>query len=292
MLVGRVMAEWERLKFASTFELPRRVVEQLNLITEQLSAVNPTGQSAADKRFELTYRDYLMQRFHRVEAGTVRMTTSMDVDLRELFVMPRVLVRPKLTKENEAKLVDAKTPLSLAAARQIFGAALKASTQPDSKEKKSEGINALKQIKGSRRNVIVGLPGSGKSTLFEWLQLRIAAVEEEYILGGGQAIPVLLRVRQLDPKNLPTGAALIEKATASKDRTALMPAGWIERQMQAGRVLIMLDGLDEIEPELCDEYIIPWLAELCEIYPKCAYLISSRPVGYPPGALLPLDFAE
>ncbi len=39
---------------------------------------------------ELSYRDY--QRFHRVEAGTGRMTTNLDVDLRELFVMPRVLL--------------------------------------------------------------------------------------------------------------------------------------------------------------------------------------------------------
>ena len=110
--------------------------------------------------------------------------------------------------------------------------------------------------------------------------------------GGGQAIPLLLRVRQLNPKKLPLGTSLIEAAMASKDRAALMPDGWIERQMKAGRVLFMLDGLDETEPELCDDYIIPWLAELCEEYPKCGYLISSRPVGYPSGALLPLGFKE
>lgn len=52
-----------------------------------------SGQNAADQRFDLLHRAYLLQRFHRVEAGTVRITTSLDVDLRELFVMPRVLVR-------------------------------------------------------------------------------------------------------------------------------------------------------------------------------------------------------
>ena len=52
--------------------------------------------------------------------------------------------------------------------------------------------------------------------------------------------------------NLPQGAALIEKATDSKDRAALMPLGWIDRQLEAGRVLFMLDGLDEVEPELRD----------------------------------------
>lgn len=299
------MAQWQTVNFSSTFELPRRVVEQLNVITDQINTLGSSGQAAADERFELTYRDYLLQRFHRVEAGTVKMTTNMDIDLRELFVMPRVLARPQRRKKADAaKVSDSSLPMSLAAARRIFGTVIgvdepsgkekqRANREKEGKKKKKgNGVPALSQVRRTLRNVIVGLPGSGKSTFFEWLQLKIAAVEIEHILAGGQAIPLLLRVRQLVPKKLPTGAALIEKATASKDRAALMPKGWIERQMDAGRVLFMLDGLDETEPQLCDKYIIPWLAEICDKYPNCSYLISSRPVGYPPGALRPLRFTE
>ncbi len=92
-LVGPIMAEWQRLAFSATYELPRRVVDRLNRISEQIDALGRSVQDAADERFDLLHRDYLLQRFHRVEAGTVRMTTSLDVDLRELFVMARVLVR-------------------------------------------------------------------------------------------------------------------------------------------------------------------------------------------------------
>ena len=99
-------------------------------------------------------------------------------------------------------------------------------------------------------------------------------------------------MRQLDPHDLPRGAALIEKATASRDRAALMPPDWIHRQMDAGRVVLMLDGLDEVEPALRDDYVIPWLLDMYERYPQCRYLISSRPVGYPPGSLRPLDVVE
>jgi hypothetical protein len=37
---------------------------------------------------------------------------------------------------------------------------------------------ALEQVKGSARTVIVGLPGAGKSTFFEWLQVKLASVED------------------------------------------------------------------------------------------------------------------
>ena len=105
--VGPVMAEWQRLNFSSTFELPHRVVNRLNQISEQMEALGQSGQTAADERYELTYRDYLLQRFFRVEAGTVRMTTNLEVDLRELFVMPRVRPRPQLVKGNGDGAADA-----------------------------------------------------------------------------------------------------------------------------------------------------------------------------------------
>ena len=297
MLVGPVMAEWQKLNFSSTFELPGRVVNKLNEISDQINAQGKSGQAGADESYELQYRDYLLQRFHRVEAGTVRMTTNLDVDLRELFVMPRVVVQ-ELSQEADGAEANASVSLmSLAAARRLYGERnnhdemLQQRTKGEEPEDKP-APTALEQVKTSSRNVIVGLPGAGKSTFFEWLQVKLASVEEKFILGDQQAIPLLLRVRQLDLQNLPRGAGLIEKATASKDRADLMPDGWIDRQMKAGRVLFMLDGLDETEPELWDKYLIPWLFDLLKKYPKCHYLISSRPVGYPPGLLFKQRFIE
>jgi hypothetical protein len=296
--VGPVMSEWQKLSFSSTFELPRRVVNRLNEISSQIDAFGQSGQAGADESYEIQYRDYLLQRFHKVEAGTVRMTTKLDVDLRELFVMPHVVEQkhskaPKETEENSSVSL-----MNLAAARESYGDRSSRHRRPrpeeieDREQVDKSPHTILEQVKRSARTVIVGLPGSGKSTFFEWLQVKLASVEEQFILGDQQAIPLLLRVRQLDLLNLPQGAALIEKATASKDRADLMPKGWIDRQMKAGRVLFMLDGLDETEPELRDKFLFPWLLGLLEQYPTCHYLISSRPVGYPPGMLSKGKFVE
>jgi len=189
----------------------------------------------------------------------VRMTTKLDVDLRELFVVPKVLVRARRAGRREPEATEAGTPMDLAAARRLFGPTEEISGPPQSSRTRRRIVPALNQVRHSQRNVLVGVPGAGKSTFLEWLQLKIAAVEEELVMAGKQAIPLLVRVRQLDPRRLPLGPELIEKATASRDRAALMPPGWIDRQMKAGRVLFMLDGLDEVAPDLRDEYLTPGL---------------------------------
>ncbi len=167
MLVGPVMAEWRKLNFASTFEIPRRVVNRLNQISQQLDALGKAGQEAQDERFELTYRDYLLQRFFRVEAGTVRMTTNLSVDLRELFVMPRVRPRPRSAEDGD-KAGQAIELMDLAAARKAFGDRTPGFVEREPEEAKDEtGEPAVEYAKRTARCVLVGLPGAGKSTFLE-----------------------------------------------------------------------------------------------------------------------------
>lgn len=218
MLVGPIMGEWRKLGFPREFQLLSRVVARLNRIGEQLDTVSTAGGEAADERYALTYRDYLLQRFHRVEAGTVKMATNLDVDLRELFVVPHLRPRPRRDKQD--KLPEAPELLSLSAARETFAKSRSQGNENASDLSSTEEI--LEFLDACKRLILVGAPGSGKSTFLEWLQLQLAEIQLVFALAGKQAIPLLLRVRQLDPHDLPRGAALIEKATTSADRARLV----------------------------------------------------------------------
>jgi hypothetical protein len=287
MLVAPVMVEWRKLGFAGTYELPRRVVQRLTQINEQVDALGRAGREAVDERYEWSYRDYLLQRFHRVEAGTVGIATSLDVELAELFIMPRLRRRLDLAAGPGHPSDEPGDLMGLRAARWMLARRLDA--EPATEE---SVFAALDEVRRSPRLVVIGPPGSGKSTLLEWLRLKVAAAEEPLIAGDQQAIPLLLQVRQLDPRDLPGGSALIERATGSRDRASLMPEGWLERQMRKGRVLLLLDGLDEMEPKRRDSLLLPWVRGLCKQYPGNRYLVSSRPAGYPPSSLQELGFTE
>jgi hypothetical protein len=291
LLIGPVLSKWQKFNFSRTYEPPRRIIERLNQNIVGLGAEQAAGQGTQDERYELDHRGHLLQRFERVEAGTVQMTTSM-VNLQALFVMPRVQPRSLRQRPNDDEVIDASEIMNLAAARKFFGGIVEPDEKAEPKRKEGTGTPAFEQVGKHPRTVVVGVPGSGKSTFLEWLQLSVAGVREILLAGEAQAIPLLLRVRELDAKKLPQGGGLIEAATGSEDRASLMPEGWLDRQMKKGRILFMLDGLDETDPKTRDKYLIPWLTKLCDEYPDCRYLISSRPAGYPPGTLRKLKFVE
>ncbi|NQT86335.1 NACHT domain-containing protein, partial [bacterium] len=68
--------------------------------------------------------------------------------------------------------------------------------------------------------------------------------------------------------------------------------GWLAQQFDAGLAILIVDGLDETTPDDRDDRVLPWLAKLLDRYPNCRTIVTSRPAGYPAGALAALGFAE
>jgi hypothetical protein len=127
------------------------------------------------------------------------------------------------------------------------------------------GIMPVEQcLATSKRLLIRGVAGSGKTTLLQWIAVKAA---NKAFLGTlvdwNDTIPFFIRLRACingpltAPKDFPN---LVTPAIAGK-----MPEGWVESQLDAGRALILVDGVDEVSIDR-QQAVREWLRDLDSDY--------------------------
>lgn len=129
---------------------------------------------------------------------------------------------------------------------------------------------------------IIGAPGCGKTTLLQHVALQFATKAPS---GLPKWIPVLLFLRQHVKTILserPALADLVQQHFSNSKRYPNLqpPAQWFQRQLNAGKCLILLDGLDEVANAEERKQISTWIDEQSVHYPLCPLIVTSRPQGY------------
>jgi hypothetical protein len=149
-----------------------------------------------------------------------------------------------------------------------------------------------KKDQTSTRFVILGSPGSGKTTLLRYVTLilsdrrKYGSNPDLFDLSNPpllpDRLPIFLILRKhaqaiYDNQNLSL-AHLIPDSLTGMDRA--IPPEWFNAQLDKGRCIVMMDGLDEIaDPEKRDD-IAEWIQNQMVRYPDNHFVITSRPYGY------------
>jgi len=147
-------------------------------------------------------------------------------------------------------------------------------------------------LSGQRRMLIRGGAGSGKSTLLFWLANLTAGRRVPPPLADlADCVPLLFRLRSL-PRNSELPApeellALVARPLSGHPAAA----GWVTRQLERGRILLLLDGVDEV-PEADRARTRAWLTELLAAYPGVRYVVTTRPSAVREGWLAGAGFTE
>jgi hypothetical protein len=129
---------------------------------------------------------------------------------------------------------------------------------------------------------LIGQPGSGKSTLLAHAARRSGATTVWSHLGGGhpgrRRVPVLLALRERAESVVANPAISLPDVIRAAVGTGpgREPGGWWERQLERGRCLVMLDGLDEVARADDRLAVAEWIGRQIASHPDNHFVVTSR----------------
>ena len=140
-----------------------------------------------------------------------------------------------------------------------------------------------------RQLVILGDPGSGKSTLLRYLALdwaRIENTQERYT----RPLPLLIELRQYNDWQCDSGKDFVRYLHGASNWHRLNQHTLDYLLKQPGRVILMLDGLDEVILPRQRESVLNDIKRFSNQYKTTRVILTSRVVGYKPAPLRDAKF--
>lgn len=129
--------------------------------------------------------------------------------------------------------------------------------------------------------VVLGDPGSGKSTLVSWVTHSLSARARNFAtdtLGRRIPLPFLLRDLQIDG-DTDTFPKLLRRLR-NQPWSTLKDDPILEAALQAGQAVVMIDGLDEISSKPAREALRRAIGHGISRYPNVKWLMTSRILGW------------
>jgi hypothetical protein len=275
--IGVCLSEWEKEGWRKDFEAFDKLFKNQEL---NLATLGPGGEGTLDERFERIYKSFILRRFSQIDTATLRFSSNLFVRLLAIFVQPDVVIVDNEKKESGSCNLEITSSTLVIERQKLLG---------NNEGSNLERHQAEDMIVKLSRCVVIGLPGSGKTTLLQ--HILLSAVNGELTFGEDKGmVPVFVKVQQLNSSIFLPGLDDLLQTFESSVFTGACP-GFLKRQFELGRILLLIDGLDEIIPEK-RQSLIQWITTLINFYPNSKYILSSRPAGYQSEEFLNLGFTE
>ncbi|MFQ4138765.1 sister chromatid cohesion protein PDS5 [Nodosilinea sp. PGN35] len=204
--------------------------------------------------------------------------------LLKIFVMPDVKQRP----DSRQKELDGEFAFNV---RDYLGDSRQSGLMEEQRrltsllkqEGKTFSAKALLQQSQSQRFVLLGAPGSGKTILMSYFAIAFATEGTPITLGlTSEYLPILVRISHWDQSAHTNLMDYVRWFTTDKLNVKGLPTGFFEHWLEAGKALILLDGLDEVATESRRDEVVNQIESFLQhdAYRHNSAIITSRPAGY------------
>lgn len=143
---------------------------------------------------------------------------------------------------------------------------------------------------GKRGVIVLGGPGAGKTTHLKQVLLELVQEGPGAVGLPEGTIPVFLPLRELSRDRSGGLTRFIEQQL--EDPMLDMPEGFGRRLCMRGRLLFLLDGLDEVPGAEERAEVARWIEGALRDGPDCYFLVSCRYAGYTHDVALDAGFLE
>lgn len=139
------------------------------------------------------------------------------------------------------------------------------------------GMRVEGALRGASRVLLRGEAGSGKTTLLRWLAVMASrgAFTGELADWNGFT-PIFIKLREYSGRTPPNPEAMLDGVAGPI--TGIMPSGWVERQLDGGKALLLIDGVDELLDRE-RRTVRDWLRKLLGQYGDVRVVVTSRPAA-------------
>lgn len=138
------------------------------------------------------------------------------------------------------------------------------------------GIDVASSFWENRRVLLRGGAGAGKTTLLQWLAVTAHGLWEDPT--AKPTLPFFVPMRQLARYDLPGPEGLLQ--VTARAIAAEKPPAWVGNAFGSGRALLLIDGVDELEPKRRRD-VREWLEQITAAYHRLRVVITARPFAIP-----------